>query len=171
MLFSKPGPAILIAHERHSRFTIALPQPNLKADPVAQSLVQMLKPFAPNLRQSVTFDNPVLSACRRRAVEGGTEFYRHQQLSSQLGMQTYFCDPHAPWQKGSVENTIGRLRRALPRKTDLATLPKARINAIIANYNNTPRKCLGFLTPAETFNPLHFECESTPVSSTGRRSG
>ncbi len=157
MLFSKPGPAILIAHERHSRFTIALPQPNLKADPVAQSLVQMFKPFAPNLRQSVTFDN-------------GTEFYRHQQLSTLLNIQTYFCDPRAPWQKGSVENAIGRLRRALPRKTDIVNLPKARFNAIIANYNNTPRKCLGFQTPAEAFiQPLHFECKSTPVSSTGRR--
>jgi transposase, IS30 family len=164
MLFSKPGPAILIAHERHSRFTIALPQPNLKADPVAQSLVQMLKPFAPNLRQSVTFDN-------------GTEFYRHQQLSALLNIQTFFCDPHAPWQKGSVDpstcsGAIGRLRRALPRKTDIANLPKARFNAIIANYNNTPRKCLGFQTPAEAFiQPLHFGCESTPVSSTGRRGG
>ncbi len=41
------------------------------------------------------------------------------------------------------------------------------LDAILANYNNTPRKCLGFLTPAETFNPLHFECESTPGSSPG----
>jgi transposase, IS30 family len=156
MLFRAPGPAILIAHERHSRITIAVAQPNLKADPIAQSLAQMLKPFAPELRQSITFDN-------------GTEFSRHQRIASQLVINTYFCDPRAPWQKGGVENTIGRLRRALPRKTDLATLPHAHLNAIIANYNNTPRKCLGFQTPAEVFNPLHFKCESTPVSSTGRR--
>ncbi len=100
----------------------------------------------------------------------GTEFYRHQQLSTLLNIQTYFCDPHAPWQKGSVENAIGRLRRALPRKTDIANLPKTRFNAIIANYNNTPRKCLRFQTPAEaSIQPLHFECEPKPVSSTGRR--
>jgi transposase, IS30 family len=156
MLFRAPGPAILIAHERHSRITIALAQPNLKADPIAHSLAQILEPFAPELRQSITFDN-------------GTEFYRHQNLASHLGISTYFCDPRAPWQKGGVENAIGRLRRALPRKTDLAALPQTQLNAIIANYNNTPRKCLGFQTPAEIFNPLHFKCESTPVSSTGRR--
>jgi len=30
-------------------------------------------------------------------------------------------------------------------------------------YNNTPRKCLGYLTPAEVFwdQVLHFKCEST----------
>ncbi|OWQ95070.1 hypothetical protein CDQ91_14160 [Sphingopyxis witflariensis] len=37
------------------------------------------------------------------------------------------------------------------------------IDAIIANDNNTPRKCLGFKTPAETFRTLHFKCESTGV--------
>jgi IS30 family transposase len=158
MLFAAPGPGILIAHERYSRVTFAFAQPNLKADPIADSLAQMLKPFAPELRQSITFDN-------------GKEFSRHQRIANQLSLKTYFCDPRAPWQKGGVENAIGRLRRALPRKTDLATLPQARLNAILANYNHTPRKCLVFKTPAETFNPLHFGCEPTPVSSTGRRRG
>jgi transposase, IS30 family len=148
MLFRAPGPGILIAHERHSRLTFACAQPNLKADPIAQSLSQMLQPFAPHLRQSITFDN-------------GSEVSRHQRVASQLGTKTYFCDPRAPWQKGGVENAIGRLRRAIPRKTDITALPTERLNAIIANYNNTPRKCLGFQTPAEVFNPLHFKCEST----------
>ena len=154
MLFRTPGPGILIAHERHSRITIALAQTNLKADPIAHSLIQMLEPFAPQLRQSITFDN-------------GTEFAKHQRIASQLGTRNYFCDPRAPWQKGGIENAIGRLRRALPTKTDLETLPQARLNAILANYNHTPRKCLGFQTPAEIFNPLHFKCESTPASSPG----
>jgi transposase, IS30 family len=157
MLFSTPGPAILIAHERYSRLTIATLQQHLKADDVASSLINTLEPLSPELRQSITFDN-------------GTEFYRHRHLENQLGLQTYFCDPRSPWQKGGVENAIGRLRRNLPRKTNIADLPSEHINAIIANYNNTPRKCLGFKTPAETFfNPLHFKCESTPASSAGRR--
>ena len=42
------------------------------------------------------------------------------------------------------------------------------IDAILARYNHTPRKCLAYQTPAEAFlNPLHFECESTPGSSPG----
>jgi IS30 family transposase len=154
MLFSTPGPAILVAHERRSRLTIAVPQTRLRAEGVAATLARLLEPLAPNLRQSITFDN-------------GSEFYRHQRLASQLGIETYFCDPRAPWQKGGIENAIGRLRRALPRKTHLATLPRARLDAILASYNNTPRKCLGFQTPAETFTPLHFKCESTPGSSPG----
>ena len=38
--------------------------------------------------------------------------------------------------------------------------------AIIAGYNTTPRKCLGFKTPAEVFmqklKTLHFNRDSTP---------
>jgi len=83
-------------------------------------------------------------------------------------LRTFFCDPHAPWQKGGIENAIGRLRRDLPRKTNLNVLPRPSLDAIIARHNNTPRKCLGFQTPAETFlNALHFECESTPGTRPG----
>src|SRR3546814_10910886 len=95
MLFSTPGQAILIAHERHSRITIALRQSSLKADPVADALVGMLKAMPAGLRRSITFDN-------------GTEFNRYQRITSQLGLNAYFCDPRAPWQKGGVENAIGR---------------------------------------------------------------
>ena len=154
MLFSASGQAILVAHERHTRLTLAVHQNSLKADPVAAALTRMLRPLPARLRRSITFDN-------------GTEFYRHQHIGRQLAARTYFCDPHAPWQKGGVENAIGRLRRDLPRRTDLAALPRDSLDTIIATHNNTPRKCLGFKTPAEAFQPLHFKCESTPGSIPG----
>lgn len=154
MLFSAPGQAILVAHERWSRLTIALRQTSLKADPVAAALVGMLEGLPPTLRRSITFDN-------------GTEFNRHRRIAAQLGIDAFFCDPRAPWQKGGVENAIGRLRRNLPRKTNLDDLSRADLDATLASYNNTPRKCLGFMTPAEAFTPLHFQCESTPGSSPG----
>src|SRR5205823_14322903 len=54
------------------------------------------------------------------------------------------------------------MRRFIPRKTDLATLSHQRFHALLRAYNNTPRKCLDFKTPAEMFHRLlHFECEST----------
>jgi IS30 family transposase len=54
-------------------------------------------------------------------------------------------------------------RRTLPRKADLAAVTNQRFTERVRAYNNTPRKCLGFLTPAEVFwnQVLHFKCEST----------
>jgi IS30 family transposase len=148
MLFAKYGQAILTLHERHSRLIFATRPPNKASAPIAELLVSFFAILPPALRQTVTFDN-------------GTEFARHRELH-RLALATFFCDPHAPWQKGGIENAIGRMRRFIPRKTDLATLPQERFLALLAAYNNTPRKCLDFKTPAETFTQvLHFECEST----------
>ena len=149
MLFAKYGQAILAIHERQSRVVLALRPPNKAAGPIANQLLSLFAPLPPQLRKTVTFDN-------------GTEFARHSRLH-QLAIQTFFCDPYAPWQKGGIENAIGRIRRFIPRKTDLATLSDSRFHQLIRAYNNIPRKCLAFRTPAEAFcdTLLHFDCEST----------
>ena len=153
MLFQRHRQAVLTLHERHSRVLIAIRQPGKAADPVATAMSQVLGAFPPQWRRSVAFDN-------------GTEFARHYRLHD-LGIRTFFCDTHSPWQKGGVENAIGRMRRVLPRKTDLADISTERFDQLVLNYNNTPRKCLGYYTPAEIFanhlenNVLHLKCEST----------
>ena len=65
--------------------------------------------------------------------------------------------------EGGIENAIGRMRRFLPRKTALARLDQASFLELLALYNNTPRKCLDWKTPAEAFSQhlLHFKREST----------
>ena len=138
MLFAKYGQAVLVTHERVSRFTRLSRQPNKKARPVIATLTRLLEPLPPDLRRSITFDN-------------GTEFFLHHELKARLAIQTYFCDTRAPWQKGGVENAIGRIRRALPRKSDLATLSHDTIEQLVDRYNRTPRKCLNFRTPGEVF--------------------
>jgi transposase, IS30 family len=156
MLFSKYGQAVLTIHERQSRLLLATRPPNKAAHRIARHLVRLFAGLPPELRKTVTFDN-------------GTEFARHRALH-RLAMQTFFCDPYAPWQKGGIENAIGRMRRFIPRKTDLATLPHKRFTDLVSAYNNTPRKCLDFRTPAETFaQVLHFECESTSPPARGRQ--
>lgn len=155
MLFALAGQAILAVHERSSRLLAVTRQPTKVAAHVAATLEAILAPLPPALRQTMTFDN-------------GTEFALHHVLRDKLGIQTFFCDPHAPWQKGGIENAIGRMRRCLPRKTDLATLTPDQLMALARRYNHTPRKCLDFQTPAEVFSQaLHFKCDSTPPLSRG----
>ena len=61
------------------------------------------------------------------------------------------------------------MRRFIPRNTDLEKLPTPRLRQSFDAYNNTPRKCLDFRTPAEAFfQLLHFKCESISWLSTGR---
>jgi transposase, IS30 family len=150
ILFATYGQAILAIHERASRLLVLHRQPNKAANPVSENLIAMLGSLTKPLRKSITFDN-------------GSEFAFHYRLTNKLDMKTYFCDPHAPWQKGGIENAIGRMRKILPRKTDLAALSQDKLYDLVRNYNHTPRKCLDFKTPAEVFwaSLLHFKCEST----------
>jgi len=149
MLFSTYGQNILVLHERTSRFTAFVKTHNRQAEPTAQLLAQLLQPLPKRLRRTLTFDN-------------GTEFAEHHRLNANPGIATFFCDPHAPWQKGGVENAIGRIRRFLPRRTNLNTLDPHQLFRSILAYNHTPRKCLDFLTPAEHFAKLlHFKRDST----------
>jgi transposase, IS30 family len=60
-----------------------------------------------------------------------------------------YCDPHSPWQKGSVENANGRVRRFLPREAAPAALARARLRRLAERLNDTPRRCLGYRTPSE----------------------
>ena len=153
MLFARYGQAVLALHERASRVLIALHVSSKASAGIAKTIAKVLTPLPPTLRKTITFDN-------------GTEFARHYDLH-QFNIATFFCDPYAPWQKGGIENAIGRMRRKIPRKTDLATLTPRQLSNLVAAYNNTPRKCLDWETPAAIFlsQLLHFECESTsPLS-------
>jgi IS30 family transposase len=138
MLFRTYKQAVLVVHERLSRFTQILRQPSKAALPVVSNLKAFFEPLPQALRRSITFDN-------------GSEFALHHQLAARLNLKTFFCDPYAPWQKGGVENAIGRLRRPLPRKADLAAITQEHLDALTLRYNATPRKCLDFRTPQEVF--------------------
>jgi len=149
ILFARYGQSLLILHERTSRLAAVIRTETRKAEPTAATLGQMLEPLPDGLKRSLTFDN-------------GTEFAEHHRLA----LPTFFCDPHAPWQKGGVENAVGRIRRWLPRKTNLDDLACDDVRSAALAYNHTPRKCLDFQTPAEVFSKvLHFKWESTfPLS-------
>ena len=141
MAFSRIGQNLLVAQERVSRFVFLAKTPSRQAGGIHARLRRWFKALPKTLRRTLTQDN-------------GTEFAFHHKLRHGLAIKTYFCDPHSPWQKGGIENMNGRLRRNLPRKTNLAEVAFARINAVARKHNSMPRKCLGFRTPFEVFNEL-----------------
>jgi len=151
----KSGAAILVTHERASRFTLLAKQSGKHAQPVADQIKGWFSAMPKELRRTLTQDN-------------GPEFFLHHQLHS-LGVKTFFCDPHSPWQKGGVENMNGRLRRYIPLGTNPESFSDDDLQTLALRLNNTPRKCLGFKTPSEVFFPqlLHFKCESTSPPARG----
>ncbi|EAQ23486.1 IS30-like element ISRssp4 family transposase [Roseovarius sp. 217] len=130
--------------ERVSRFALVLKNPDRQSKPVMESLIANLSPLPAEARRSITFDR-------------GTEFSAWQHLKDGLGVEPWFCDPQSPWQKGTVENTNNRLRRYLSRKADPTAFTDRYLRSICDRLNATPRKCLGYQTPAEVFRAKLME--------------
>lgn len=122
--------------ERRSRYLIMIKNPSRSSTGIMAGLAERLEPFPPPMRQSITFDR-------------GTEFAFFATLKRSLEIDSYFCKPQAPWQKGTVENTNGRLRRFLPSDTDIALIPPEKLMELTTRLNRIPRKCLGYRTPED----------------------
>ncbi|MEH6524201.1 MAG: IS30 family transposase [Sulfitobacter sp.] len=124
--------------ERVSRFTVLLVNANKTIARVMGKLANVMRTLPITARKSVTFDR-------------GCEFMDWPHLQAEVGTQTWFCDPSAPWQKGTQENTNRQARRWLPRDLDASKITPDHLEVICALLNATPRKCLGWKTPAEAF--------------------
>jgi IS30 family transposase len=151
MLFGVHKQPVLTLHERHSHLLIAARRPSKHADPIAKIIGKILALCPPRGARH----SPSTTAPSSHGIISSTP--------SGSILPRKDCDTHSPWQKGGGENAIGRMRRTLPRKTNLAAVTNQQSVELLRAYDNTPRKCLGFLTPAEVFRDqvLHFKCEST----------
>jgi IS30 family transposase len=136
MAFLRNSQHLLVVHERVTRFTATIKLANKTAGETLNALVEFFQRLPKSIVRSITFDN-------------GTEFARHMELAQLISAKTYFCDTYASWQKGGIENMNGRLRRDLPRSTNLKALTDSDIEQINLSHNLTPRKCLGGFSPIE----------------------
>jgi IS30 family transposase len=120
------------------------------ATTVADAIIEHMSALPPWFTKTLTWDR-------------GKEAAQHQRITEATGIQVYFADPYAPWQRGSNENINGLLREYLPKGTDLRAWTPAQLAAIAAELNDRPRKRLGYYTPAEEFAKL---LEQDRVAST-----
>jgi transposase, IS30 family len=125
--------------ERKSRKIILIKNSSKRSDEVIGN-IKAASLQEKNAMDTITFDN-------------GSEFSKH----SNLGLETYFCDPGSPWQKGAVENVNGMVRRYIDYRIDINQVDQEMLNIVADKINNRPRKILGFLTPNQVFETLYKE--------------
>ncbi|MGH3261640.1 MAG: IS30 family transposase [Trebonia sp.] len=103
------------------------------------AICQALEQLPAGLRRTLTWDQ-------------GKELAHHLQITASTGTPVFFCDAHAPWQRGSNENTNGLLRDYFPKGSDLSVVTVERLVEVAAELNDRPRKTLGWQRPAHLFN-------------------
>lgn len=133
--------AIAATVERKSRYLIAKKIKDKTAKSMHGAVVKSLKKVPEKLRKTITYDN-------------GTENANHKLTDQVLKTKAYFCNPYHSWEKGSIENRIGIIRRYFPKKTDWSLITQKQLDKVVKKINTRPMKCLGFKTPEEVFVAL-----------------
>jgi len=89
--------------ERTTGYTMLVHLPDgYTAEQVRDALATKIQTIPDILRASLTWDQ-------------GIEMHAWKDVSIAADIDIYFCDPHAPWQRATCENTNGLLRQYSPR--------------------------------------------------------
>jgi transposase, IS30 family len=93
-------------------------------------------------------------------TDRGPENKKYKSWENKLGVSVFFCNAYHPWEKGTVENTIKRIRRFIPKGADIAKYSWRDIKKIEYWLNTKPMKCLQYLTPYEKMAQVKQNLES-----------
>lgn len=122
---------LLVCTDRKSRFTRVGCVHGLTSRNIADKTLELLGDTINKKVKTVTNDN-------------GVEF----KSPSLLPYPVYYCNPYTPQERGTVENTIGVIRRFYPKKTNVDDI---NLEGLEKWLNNRPRKVLDFKTPYEVY--------------------
>ena len=136
----KAGSCLTVLADRKTRAVRIIKTASKTAQATITSIVTVLKPFANNIH-SITYDN-------------GLEFSKHEKINESLNIKSYFCKPYHSWEKGTVENINGLIRRFFPKGTDFDNVSDIEIQYVQDWINNRPMKILNYLTPNEKLQEL-----------------
>jgi len=140
LIISRRSPVALnILVERKSRLTKITKIKGHTPRHTRCAITRALARYPKHARRSITYDN-------------GHENLEHREVNAVLGTSSYFCEPYHSWEKGTVENTVGLVRRVFPKKTDFARIRIVQLKRLERRLNNRPRKSLHYKTPKEVFS-------------------
>ena len=89
------------------------------------------------------------SEWRTGTTDNDLLFARHRELEIELMIKIFFCHPYHSWEKGTVENTNGEIRRYFPKGSDVSLKSSSFFKDVEKKLNSRFMKCLKYKTPDE----------------------
>lgn len=132
-MFTRNGIKVLVCIDRKSRFIKLMKLTRATSAEVDKLTIELL---SETKKKWFTITN-----------DNGTEFKKTKDCI----IDSYFCDPLRPQQRGSVENVIGLIRQYISRKTNIEHWSKKDFIWIEERLNFRPRKILDYQTPHEVY--------------------
>ena len=136
----KTKSCLTVLVDRATRYTLIRKTASKTSLLTSKSILDVMKPYQ-NTIKSITYDN-------------GCEFSQNEKINKELNIKSYFCKPYHSWEKGTVENINGLIRRFFPKGTDFDTITEEQIAYVEDWINNRPMKILHYMTPKQKLQ--HF---------------
>jgi transposase, IS30 family len=131
--------AIATMFDRASRYSWLTKLPHAKnADGVLEALLNTFRRIPAHLRLTLTWDQ-------------GSEMARHVELAQRCGIDIYFAEPKAPWQRPTNENGNAIVRRFVGKGTDLSAFTTRDLRLIETRINTIPRRSLNWATANDIY--------------------
>jgi len=136
----KNNNSILVIQERKTRHLLMFKLQKHNSENAYKKILNLKRKLGKHFKKmfkTITFDN-------------GSEFYK-MPLLNEFGTKIFFTHPFCSYEKGSIENVNGILRRYIPNGKDISSINKQTITYINQQINNLPRKILNYHTAKEMF--------------------
>jgi len=140
LVSGKTGKGVILnMADRKSRASFLEQILNPTLDNVSFAFLKIKKRF-PEVK-TITTDNDLL-------------LQHHKQLEKLLNVTIYFCHPYSSWEKGTIENINGCIRKDIPKGSDISKYSKQFIRKIENKLQRRFMDCLNHLTPLEVLTKL-----------------
>lgn len=126
---------LLVAVDTLSKKTLIELLPNRTKKEVAKALPNM---FDGCTVKTILTDNDIA-------------FKQWEEFEKLLDAPIYFCHPYHSWEKGLVENANKWIRHFIPKRSDLQSVTKEKIQECLLYLNDRPREVLQFKTANEVY--------------------
>ena len=124
--------------ERTTRLTLLVKLSKKDAASVCEAFTEKFNALPSKIKKSLTYDQ-------------GQEMADHKLFTENTKVKVYFAHPHAPWERGTSENTNMLVRDFFPRGTSFSKITEAKLQEVQDLLNDRPRKVLNWYTPHEVF--------------------
>lgn len=128
--------SLMVLVERKTRYPFLMYLEDRSTKNVNILIEKLISDFNP---KSLTLDNDI-------------SFQKHPELSELIKATIYFCHPHTPYEKGTVENRNKAIRRYIKKKSDLSKYTPEDFKMVETKLRTRFMKCLNYQTPEEAFN-------------------
>lgn len=161
---NKGGKVLLTIHFVKAEFMLAF----LRDHNDSQSVIDIFERLYLELRP-----DRFMALFKVCLADNGSEFSNPKAIEydrqDNLRTRIFYCDPSAPYQKGSAERNHEFIRMFIPKGTDLERYTQDDINLMMNHINSYARESLGNKSPYEMFSFLYgqeipdlLECHLIP---------